>query len=39
LKLEPDALKAPRGGVQGRAVAKDRKAPPIVKLSSKKIQS
>jgi hypothetical protein len=39
LKLEPDALKAPRGGVQGRAVAKDRKAPPIVKLSSKNIQS
>ena len=38
LKLEPDALKNPRGGVQGRAVAKDRvsTAPPIVELSVKK---
>ena len=37
LKLEPDALKNPRGGVQGRAVASDRKAPPVVKLSSKRL--
>lgn len=37
LKLEPEALKNPRGGVQGRATAKDRTAPvPVVELSSKR---
>ena len=36
LKLEPEALKNPRGGVQGRAVAKDRQAPPVVELAMKR---
>ena len=36
LKLEPEALKNPRGGVQGRAVAIDRQAPPVVQLSTKR---
>jgi hypothetical protein len=39
LKLEPEALKAPRGGVQGRANAPDRKLPPVIKLSSKRTPS
>jgi hypothetical protein len=40
LKLEPESIKGARGGSHmGRATAPDRKAPPIVKLSSKKIQS
>jgi hypothetical protein len=39
LKLEPEALKNPRGGVKGRAVAPDRKPPPIVKLSTKKLET
>ena len=34
LKLEPETLKNPRGGVMGRAVSPDRKAPPpVVKLA------
>ena len=37
LKLEPEALKNPRGGVQGRAVAKDRAVSrPVVQLSTKR---
>jgi hypothetical protein len=36
LKLEPDALKNPRGGVQGRTVAVDRQGPPVVQLSTKR---
>lgn len=33
LKLEPESLKNPRGGVQGRTVAKDRVARPVVELA------
>jgi hypothetical protein len=36
LKLEPDALKNPRGGVQGRTVAKDRVSTPVVELNPKR---
>ena len=36
LKLEPDALKNPRGGVKGRALSEDRQAPPVVRIASKK---
>jgi hypothetical protein len=40
LKLEPEAIKGPRGGSNmGRATAQDRKAPPVVKLSSRNLQS
>jgi hypothetical protein len=39
LKLEPEALKRAPGRPSGAASSSDRKAPPIVKLSSKKIQS
>jgi len=36
LKLEPDALKNPRGGVKGRTLSEDRQAPPVVRIASKK---
>jgi len=36
LKLEPEALKNPRGGVQGRTVAKDRVSSPVVELNPKR---
>jgi hypothetical protein len=35
LKLEPEALKNQQGGVKGRTVAKDRQAPPIIRVASK----
>jgi hypothetical protein len=35
LKLEPEALKNQQGGVKGRSVAKDRQAPPIIRVASK----
>jgi hypothetical protein len=36
LKLEPESLKNPRGGVQGRAVAKDRVSSPVVELNPRR---
>jgi hypothetical protein len=39
LKLEPEALKRPPGRPTGSATATDRKAPPVVKLSTKKLET
>jgi hypothetical protein len=40
LKLEPDAIKGPRGGSpMGRQSAPDKKLPPVIKLSSKRKSS
>ena len=39
LKLEPEALKRPQGRQPGQGVAPDRKAPPVVKLSTKKLET
>jgi hypothetical protein len=39
LKLEPEALKRAPGRPSGAVSSQDRKAPPIVKLSSRKLQS
>ena len=39
LKLEPEALKRPPGRPVGSATASDRKAPPIVKLSTKRLET
>jgi hypothetical protein len=39
LKLEPEALKRPPGRPTGSATATDRKPPPIVKLSTKKLET
>jgi hypothetical protein len=36
LKLEPDALKAPRGRRPGDNLAPDRQPPPVIKLSTKR---
>jgi hypothetical protein len=37
LKLEPEALKRPPGRPPGAASVSDRKAPPVVRLSSKRV--
>ena len=39
LKLEPEALKRPPGRPTGSATAVDRKAPPVVKLSTKRLDA